>query len=280
MKKILVPVDFSDTALGAFFFAQQLAQKMDAQIDVVHIYDGSINTNQNLTFELMKGKDEVLLNRLDQFINIPPTEGGVSITKQVNKKTFLAYNTSAKLAKLSKDYDYVVMGMVGKHRVEKKWIGSIATYVAQHAHCPVFLLPNGYQSRAIENMVYAQNWESIDDQIIRNVIEFSRMLSTAIHFVHVDDQMDQLDLSTTEQASLVELLANTAPELAYHIATVRSDSARSGLEDYIKEKKADLLVLVNRQRNLLNNIFGNSLTKELTLTAKIPLLIYRTSNHS
>jgi nucleotide-binding universal stress UspA family protein len=276
MKKILVPVDFSDTALGAFFFAQQLAQKMEASIDVVHIYDGSINTNQELTFQLVKGKDEVLLDRLDRFINLPPAEGAVAVAQNVNKYTYLAYNTSAKLAKLSKDYNWVVMGMTGKHKVEKKWIGSIASYVAQHAYCPVFLIPNGHQYQPVHQIVYAQNWESIDDQILHSVIAFSELVQAKIHFVHVNEQSEELDLSTTEQTALEEFLDLTAPDLNYQTATVDSSSPQKALTHYLKTQSANLLVLVNRQHGLLDNLLRRSLTKEMTLAAETPLLIYRT----
>jgi nucleotide-binding universal stress UspA family protein len=276
MKKILVPVDFSDTALGAFFFAQQLAQKMEASIDVVHIYDGSINTNQELTFQLVKGKDEVLLDRLDRFINLPPAEGAVAVAQNVNKYTYLAYNTSAKLAKLSKDYNWVVMGMTGKHKVEKKWIGSIASYVAHHAYCPVFLIPNGHQYQPVHQIVYAQNWESIDDQILHSVIAFSELVQAKIHFVHVNEQSEELDLSTTEQTALEEFLDLTAPDLNYQTATVDSSSPQKALTHYLKTQSANLLVLVNRQHGLLDNLLRRSLTKEMTLAAETPLLIYRT----
>jgi len=97
MKKILVPVDFSDTSLSAFLFAEELALKFEAIIDVVHIYDGSINTNKALTFELMQTKEDSILNRLRKFINVAPNEGGTDIAVNVECKTFLAYNTSSKL---------------------------------------------------------------------------------------------------------------------------------------------------------------------------------------
>lgn len=274
MKKILVPVDFSDTSLSAFFFAEKLAAKYNTRIDVVHIYDGSLNTNKGLTFELMQTKEDSLLNRLRQFVNIAPNEGGKAVAVNVECKTFLAYNTSSKISKLSKDYDFVVMGMTGKHLMEKKLIGSIASYVAQHAECPVFLVPREHKFEGLRNIVYAQNWESVNDYAIRSTIDIGKSFYAALHFVHINEILDIRDFTIIEQESLVELLEENAPEITYHIANVNNDSAKKGLEEYTHDHNADLIVLVNRQHTFWDNLLKRSLTKEMVLHSDVPLLIY------
>lgn len=274
MKKILVPVDFSDTSLSAFFFAERLASKYNAKIDVVHIYNGSLNTNKGLTFELMQTKEDSLVNRLRNFVNIAPSEGGKAVATNIECKTFLAYNTSAKISNLSKDYDFVIMGMTGTHVIEKKLIGSIASSVAQKAECPVFLIPREHQFEGLHNIVYAQNWESVNDFAIRSTIELGKTFYAALHFVHINEILDIRDFTLIEQESLVELLEENAPEITYHLANINNESAKSGLEEYANEHHADLIVLVNRQHTFWDNLLKRSLTKEMALNANVPLLIY------
>ncbi|MEM9886066.1 MAG: universal stress protein [Bacteroidota bacterium] len=274
MKKIIVPVDFSDTSLAAYFFAVELAKKFEASIDVVHIYDGSVNTNQGLTFELMQTKEGGILNRLQKFINIAPDEGGTQVALNVDCKTYLAYNTSAKICKLSADYDLVIMGMTGKHVIEKKLLGSIASYIGQHAECPVLLIPRNYQYKGIHNIVYARNWESMNEVALRSVIELGKVFYSAIHFVHVNEELSIMDFSVAEQETLAEILAEDAPEIAYHIANIDSSSPKKGIEDYAQNQEADLIVLVNRQHSFIDNLFKRSMTKEMALHSEVPLLIY------
>lgn len=274
MQKILVPVDFSDTSLSAFFFAEKLASKYNASIDVVHIYDGSINTNKGLTFELMQTKEDSLLNRLRNFVNIAPDEGGKAVIVKVECKTYLAYNTSAKLSKLSKDYDFIVMGMTGTHMIERKLIGSIASSVAQKADCPVVLVPRAYVFTGLRNIVYAQNWESVNDYAIRSTIDIGKTFQAALHFVHVNEILDIKDFTIIEQEALVELLEESAPEVAYHLANINNESAKKGLEEYAHDYQADLIVLVNRQHTFFDNLLKRSLTKEMALHSNVPLLIY------
>ncbi|MEM0992722.1 MAG: universal stress protein [Bacteroidota bacterium] len=274
MKKIIVPVDFSDTSLAAYFFAVELAKKFEASIDVVHIYDGSINTNQGLTFELMQTKEGSILNQLQQFINIAPDEGGTQVAVNVNCKTYLAYNTSARICKLSADYDLIIMGMTGKHALEKKLLGSIASYVGQHAECPVLIVPRNYQYKGLHNIVYARNWESMNEVALRSVVELAKVFQSAIHFVHVNEELSIMDFAITEQATLAELLAEDAPAVAYQIVNVDSSSPKQGIEDYAQDKEADLIVLVNRQHSFIDNLFKRSMTKEMALHSKVPLLIY------
>ncbi|MEL6943867.1 MAG: universal stress protein [Bacteroidota bacterium] len=226
----------------------------------------------------MQTKEDSILNRLKRFINVAPAEGGITVATNVECKTYLAYNTSAKLSKLSKDYDLVVMGTTGKHLIEKKLIGSIASYVAQHAHCPVLLVPRAHRFKGINNIVYARNWESIDTLTLKSVLELGKAFYAAIHFVHVNEVLDIMDFSLTEQEVLMELLAEDAPEIAYHIVNIDSESPKEGIEDYAYEKEADLIVLVNRQHTFWDNLLKRSLTKEMALHSDIPLLIYHTRN--
>jgi len=168
------------------------------------------------------------------------------------------------------------MGMIGKHIIEKKLIGSIASYVAQHAECPVLLVPREYKFKGLRNIVYAQNWESINDFAIRSVVDLGKAFFAALHFVHVNEILDIRDFTLLEQESLVELLEENAPEIAYHIANIDNESPKQGIEEYAKEYDADLIVLVNRQHGFLDNLFRRSLTKEMALHSDVPLLVHHT----
>lgn len=274
MNKILVPVDFSDTSLAAYKAAEQIAKRFDATIDLVHVYDGTFNNNGPIAFELMTNREDTILSQLKQFAQLAPAEGGVAVATTVDYKAVLSYSVSAKLSKLSKDYDLVVMGMVGSHAIEKKLFGSIASYVAQNAKSPVLLVPRSEDFAGINKIIYASNWESANKYALQQLTTLAAAFYASIDFLHVREEYEWKGFTDVEQESLMELVEEMESGVAYKLVNLENVSPLKAIQNYAHQESADLIVIVNRQRSLLRNLFGKSITKELALYGKTPLLIF------
>ena len=76
MKKILFPTDFSNTAQNAFVYALKLAEALDAELDLMHVYHitageaGKVNPRQ--IDEMLKERKEEALEKLHHFIEPLP----------------------------------------------------------------------------------------------------------------------------------------------------------------------------------------------------------------
>ncbi|MEM8527742.1 MAG: universal stress protein [Bacteroidota bacterium] len=273
-KKILVPVDFSDTSLSALLFAGELAARSDTTIDLVHIYGANFQLHEDISFELMKTKEKEILYQLEKFKHITPTHGSVQVLTKVQSKAILAYNVAAKLSSISKDYDFVVMGMTGTHALGKKHFGSIASYVAQNAECPVLLIPRAHQIKSLRKIVYAQNWIDNKDATLRHFLQFAASFHSNVYFTHINEAFDVQGFPSAEQLELQAKISEINPKIECRFVNLNSDDVRQGIEDYARQQEADLIVLVNQHRGRLNNVLGRSLTKEMALEANLPLMIY------
>lgn len=273
MKKILVPIDFSEAAQNAFVFAERIAAHFGAEMEIVHIYDGLFDNNAFIPNSL-KSREQNLLKRMRNFVQLTPAEGGVGTNVPIKYTVELAYNKTDKIAALSKNYDLVVVGMVSKHKIEKKWFGSFASSVAQNAKCPVLLIPRTAKYKGFHNMLYASNWESINKATLQQMAKWANRFDTSIDFVHVI-QNKLSDFNITHYPSLWKVFEEYAPEISYTSVNIQSTSPIKGVYEYIKANEVDLLVLVNRQRKWYENIFGENMTKELSLRAHIPILVYQ-----
>jgi len=47
-----------------------------------------------------------------------------------------------------------------------------------------------------------------------------------------------------------------------------------GIENYIIDKKIDVIAITSRKRNIITSLFRPSLTKELLFRLEIPMLIF------
>ncbi len=142
VKKILLAIDKSGYKDKATTYAMTLAKSLGAEITVIHVVDKSSMgaTGDVLGYyrggklkayqDALKKDAEKLLNGVVQL----GEEEGVTVHEEVLvgsvKKTILDYAKNKKV-------DLIVIGTKGMSGVSKFLMGSVATDVIAHAHCPV-----------------------------------------------------------------------------------------------------------------------------------------------
>ena len=150
-KKILVPVDFSETSDHALAYAQTLAQTFGARLHVLHVIPDphsqawSIEaTGMNLG-SLMETWEADAQTRLDA---MSLGEASGERTTQVGQP----YMEIIRYAKAN-EVDLVVMGTHGRGAIEHMLLGSVAEKVVRTAPCPVLTVRQalGDSSRTSED---------------------------------------------------------------------------------------------------------------------------------
>lgn len=133
LKKILVPVDFSEPARHALDFGARLAEQCQCELTIVHVSDDSFLNSPTTSEDYRKENEAKLslsLNEMiaDQFgpdVNIPfkILRGDVAI----NIVNFANENA----------IDLIILGATGRSAVAEMLLGSVAHKVIKTAGCPV-----------------------------------------------------------------------------------------------------------------------------------------------
>lgn len=141
IKKILSPVDFSETSEHALRYAIDLASKVGATIDVVHVYqlptyalpDGAILAQPefvaSLTTELQKQLDDLLRRYSGHDVTLA---GRLTEGTPFSEVTRIAAKEGA---------DMIVMGTHGRTGLKHLLLGSVAERVVRTAKVPVLTVP-------------------------------------------------------------------------------------------------------------------------------------------
>jgi nucleotide-binding universal stress UspA family protein len=137
-KRILCPVDFSETARAAMETAIELAGKFDGELLLVHAYpipgytfpDGSAVASARMLQELA---DEAA-RHLAEWGELASKAGA----KKVLVETAVG-DPAGEIVRLAQErkVDLVVMGTHGRTGIEHALMGSIAERVVRRAKCPV-----------------------------------------------------------------------------------------------------------------------------------------------
>ena len=129
MKKILVPVDGSKTAMDALEFACDIAHAEKSELILVHVCDVSPVFNK-----LCEGFGEQILKDAQN-----------RVKKRIKKVSTIfsqgtPYEEILKIAKKEGVFA-IVMGTHGQTGLHRMLLGSVADRVLRGADCPVILIP-------------------------------------------------------------------------------------------------------------------------------------------
>jgi nucleotide-binding universal stress UspA family protein len=136
----------------------------------------------------------------------------------------------------------------------------------------VLLVPNGAKFKAYRNVVYASDFERIDSRVMDKIVDFAGRFSAGIHLVDVHESREKGRYKVSEQL-LEQQLNDQLPKLEFKMAEVESSSIWEGLDQYALDNEVDLLVMVTKHRKFWENLVHKSITRQVALHSKLPILI-------
>lgn len=271
---ILVPIDFSDTSKNAFLYAQQLAEVLGSEIQLVHVTLPSSSPPMPHTPSVyFEEHSEYAMEQMKHFVQnntLVRTNGMVSPTVKIDTNVIVGY-TGEELVRFSKEksVDMVVMGTTGESTLLRKMFGSVSTYVCKNAWTPVLLIPKGTSYKEVKNIVFATDKERVDRHFLKTLQPLLRSFNAFVHTVHV-----KRDSSTHYELKDVKIeKINGLPELAYKSVIIKSESIAYGLNSYIEQNDVGMLVMITSHKGFAENLLRHSTTKRMVFNTEIPLMI-------
>lgn len=267
INRILVPVDFSPGAAAALRYAEALARSIGArQVKVIHVFTPQTASADAITVapvgELMEERDR----QFEAFVAANPGPGGI----QRRSELLLGF-AADKIIEQSADFDLVVLGASGESDLLEEVFGSVASAVAQRAHCSVMLVPVKAHFRELGHILYASNDLSMSRRAVLQLMDFNEAFHARIHFVHVNEDEDT-DRGEREKL-FAPLFNNPDPEFAFEIVEVTADTVQEGLVEYIRKYPVKLAVMVTKERSFWERLFHVSAVKQMVLHPEVPVLV-------
>ena len=259
LKKILIPIDFSENSLNALRYAAAFAKSSGAHLTILHVADPESLENDlkgNLAPEHLMG----LLNQAD-YLN------GLTITSILENGNIpqVVFDEARK-----NDSDLIVMGTQGAGNVARNIVGTNTTHVIAKANCPVLAVPAQATFNTIRKVVMAVDMDHRADKIIEEIVNLIKNLNAAILLAYVGKDHD-----TRFERDLLELVSGIKSRTGYEriiSKVIHSSDFLPGITNYINDIEADILVMVTHHRGIFESIFDPSQTKLFAYHTTTPLL--------
>jgi len=276
MKTILVPTDFSKNAENALHYAINLAEKTHAKIILLHsfhidytnayvppnvvekeIEDAKVSSNKQL---------KTLYNKVSHHAKHP-----IECVSSQNFAVDAILNTIKE-----HDVDLIVMGTTGATGMLGRQIfGTNSSRVIEKASCPVITVPEDNTHTNIKTIVYATTYLNSDIDCLQNLVSLAKLFDANLQVIHVSLLEEDVEHEKKKMEKFKQIVTKSIAYEKITFKTLLGHSIEERLEGYMEEEKdVDMLVMSAHYRNLMDKLFGKSITKVMALYLKTPLMIY------
>lgn len=271
MKKILVPIDFSDCAANALRNAIKIAERTQMELVLYHslvvpvgFAEGAPVGGGDFGLEEMEKKAK---KDMAELVKTFPQLKKVKFSEVIQYGSL--YEPINEMV-ASENVTLVVMGTHGASGFAKNLVGSNAYHVMKNVDCPVIALPEDADITKMTQIGLAGDYLNVPNvELIRSLIDIARAFYAQIHVIHIDSGevlvKDQIEIARRME----KYLKNT--NHTFHFR--KFDDIEEGLIAFKEEKKLDMMAMIAKHHNLFDRVIGKSHTKSMMLDIPMPLMI-------
>jgi nucleotide-binding universal stress UspA family protein len=279
MKKILFPTDFSESANNAFVYALQLADKLNASITTIHIF------NHPEIYIERGGIHAEALEHIYESIDMEEFENykdSIPALRAIAEKENLSHielyhvmedgAVIPKITRLAKEgsFDMIVMGTKGAGWVKEIFLGTIAGEIMEHADCPVLAVPEKANfDGKINKIAVATEFKAEEKFLLQKVLDLAAAFDAHVYCLNVD--LAGIQFYTEQKEEFIKSFIDS-PRL--HFKTIEGLEIMTALNDYLEKHRMDLICMVIHKRNFIQEFFKYSIPKTMSYHAKIPILSF------
>ncbi|WP_225034781.1 universal stress protein [Winogradskyella sp. SM1960] len=276
MKKIIVPVDFSEHSEFALEAAAGLAQKFESELIVLHMLElsnavissASEALNQEAIFylKLAEQKFESFLDKpYLKDVNVIPIVKHFKVWSEINK---VAEEQNA---------DLIVMGSQGASGIKEVLIGSNTQKVVRFSDIPVLVIKHNPILLDFENGVFASDFTEEAIPPYLKAKETFEALGISMHLVYVNSPDGNFRSSSEIDKRVSHFLEKADGDLRHleDINIVSDYSIEAGILNFANVIGADLIAVATHGRKGLSNFFEGSVSEDIANHSTLPVMTFK-----
>ena len=277
MKKIIVPVDFSDISSHALDFAIDFNNIIKGEIILLHVLE-----LPSYSFSVMGEMD---LDRPDELLNAKFIEGAHNRLSEWSKRVTDAGqevkirmkhgHPYEKMAKeiVEEKADWIIIGSHGASGLSEIFLGSNAERVIRHSECPVITVKGPTKIADMKNIVFASDLSEDQNWVAYKAKDVQEMLGLNMHIVKVKTPHNFLSENAVQDQ--LKAFASRNHFENSTLNSIEGDYPDEGIVDFAEEVGAGLIVIGTHGKTGLAHIFGGSRAEDLANRSTIPVLTFK-----
>jgi len=288
IKRILVPVDYSECSRFACRFAVKIACKLGAEIKLFHTYyspafdlielAGAVQTQSQLREEVTTNLEDSEKETMNGFIQglreyvkdcgMPEVKFAYELAPGVPEDEIIRYCDSYMP-------DMVIMGTKGKGTGVGSIMGSVTASVINRIAYPILAIPEKYTfvgEKNLKNVLYVTDFDESDFLTLKSLMSLTDQLDLDIHCVHIGNDPNSWD--NIRMDGLMEYFRKSYGKTQVSYSFISQKNLLDDLDQLIRTRSINILSLTAHRQSIVNKLFKPNITKKLFYHSSIPLLVF------
>lgn len=272
MKKIIVPIDFSDHSEYALIVAADIAKKHNAELFLLHMLD--ISDQMISITEATKRRElmffiQLATKKFEEFADKDYMEG-IKITPVI--KHFKVFEEIDNVAK-EVDADLIVMGSQGASGVKGYFVGSNTEKVVRTSEVPVLVVKSDTKIFHPKTIVFASDFNDENLNAFKTIRQFAESYNATLKMVYVNTPNAYFKNTLEIREQMRTFLNKTAISIHSSDIVIFNDySITEGIQTAAAILDADMIAIPTHGRKGINKLLAGSIGEEVANTSQIPVL--------
>ncbi len=289
IRRILVPVDFSEYSNSAALFAFSIAKSINAEIKLLHIfkdpfmggtYLGNRTSYENFTQNVMNEMYQMAQKNMLLFIDRLKTSLKEYGLENVSFHYILQKGKPAyQIIRITESYKpyMIVLGTKGVGQMPGDLIGSVTLKVIENTTIPVLAIPEHWEFKGLEklNVLYATDFQDSDFTAFNKLLDILKPFKIKLECVHIetDEKNPWKEMQLFKLESYLD--QNYEEEIKCHI--IKNDDLFAGVQEYVDKMNIDIISFTSPKRSIVYKLLYPNNLKKMIYQSKIPLLIFHSN---
>jgi nucleotide-binding universal stress UspA family protein len=169
-------------------------------------------------------------------------------------------------------FDLLLLGTRDKYTLFDKLFGTISLGLVKVTSLPVIMIPRFARFKVIDEVLFAidQNDKVVDDFL--KLLEKLTIEDPHISFIEIDTNLEN---SIRGALMLKEKLSKHNINYNYNFEVIAAKEISKSLLSIAYNKHADIIAISPHQQNFIESLLFKSVSKELILDSKMPMLFVK-----
>ena len=269
MKRILVPVDFTEVSFNALRYAMDLFGVMN-EYHVVHVHPG-LTSMQPVALESSMTSSESIKEEIEAIL-FETFDFDGKIPENIIVRS-LAGEPVQRIKVLTEEesFDCAVIGTRDKYDLFDRWFGTTSLGMTKTMNIPIYLVPRYSTFEEYNKVVVSSDEHLIEQNLVQQIKEWNDQHKAYVKFLHIQSK-DEDQYSEESKTIVSELFEKSDPDFGFEIANIKSDNISESLLANAYNFKADLLVVITEKQSFIQTLLFQSVSKKIILQSSIPVL--------
>lgn len=270
IKKILIPLDFSETSKIALEHGANLCAKFQADLHLIHVFT-PMSTEVFPMLDVasqIKEVKESAANELEKLAKQFQDQYGVKVAVEIRDG-----NPSREIVKSAKDLkaDMIVMGTHGVSGIEEFFLGSNAYRVVTSASVPVLTVQKHATKYGYQNIALPIDSSSHTRDKVSEAAYLAKHFGSTIHLAALitEEHEEEKNVFNLKLKQIEEYLDHQG--VSYLTTIKHGDNIAEMTTQHAKEANADMIVIMTEQE-ASTGLFVGPYAQQIVNHSAIPVL--------